>query len=232
MSFLSKDVFACLEGETEVVCKETCNTLCGKGVKLMKVISPEDIMSELSNHKSKNFMLQEKVIQHPFFDQFNPTSANIIRIITWRYEGEINVLSASIRFGIKGSFTDRAFVDGKEIANVVGIDNDGYVKDRFVSFDGNIADPPLLTDKKVPSWDLLLEMVKKAHNGLLFFDFVAWDFMIDKNGNPICIEYNIKWPGTILYQYANGPLAGEYTDKFLDFLKENTPVAIPRFFRK
>ena len=133
---------------------------------------------------------------------------------------------------MEGSFTDIAFVNGKEIANVVGIDNDGYVKDRFVSLDGNSSNPPQIREKKVPSWDKLIETVKKAHQDLLFFDFVAWDFMIDVKGDPICIEYNIHWPGSVLYQYAHGPLAGEYTNKFLGFLKTAPSSTIPVIFRK
>ena len=36
---------------------------------------------------------------------------------------------------------------------------------------------------------------------------------------PLCIEYNLTWPGSILYQYVQGPLAGDLTEDFLAFLK-------------
>ncbi len=220
-----------LEGLKEIICKETVESSFGKGVKLLKIEDKGDLCVFLNNHPSKNYILQKRVIQHPFFCQFNPTSANIIRIITWRSEGTIKILSASIRFGMEGSFTDVAFVNGKEIVNVVGINQNGNVKDRFVSLEGNNDNPPKIKEKKVPSWDRLHETVKKAHEDLLFFDYVAWDFMIDENGNPICIEYNINWPGTILYQFANGPLAGDYTDQFLSFLKGLPTSEIPLVFR-
>lgn len=229
---LSDKIIMDLGKDTDFICKETCNTSFGKGVKKVEINSIGGISNFLNQYKSKNFILQKRIAQHSFFNQFNPTSANIIRVISWRYEGIINILSASIRFGMKGSFTDVAFVNGKEIVNVVGIDNDGYVKDRFVSLDGNNSNPPQIREKKVPSWDKLLETVKKAHQDLLFFDFVAWDFMIDVKGDPICIEYNIHWPGSVLYQYAHGPLAGDYTNQFLDFLKTAPSSMIPIIFRK
>ena len=221
-----------MKGDNDIICKESCGSSAGKGVKKNNISSAEDVYDFLCNHKSKNYIIQKRVVQHPFFNQFNPTSSNIIRIITWRHEGIISILSASIRFGMEGSFTDVAFLDGKEIVYVVGIDNDGYVKDRFVYFDGNCIKSPLITEKKVPSWEGLLDTVKNAHRDLIFFDFVAWDFMIDEKGNPICIEYNINRPGTILYQFANDPLAREYTNQFLDFLKDAPPSMIPLYFKK
>ena len=226
---LSEKIFSELEGDIDIICKESCGSFAGRGIKKVPVNSAEEVFCFLRNHKSKNYILQRRVIQHSFFDQFNPTSANIIRVISFRHNGVINILSATIRFGIEGSFTDVAYVNGKEITNAVGIDKNGYVKDRFVSFDGNNDVNPQIKEKKVPSWINLIETVKKAHQDLLFFDFVAWDFMIDKEGSPICIEYNIWRPGTMLYQFANGPLAGEKTDSFLDFLKKSKKI--PLLFR-
>jgi len=229
---LACKIFSEIGSGADVVCKETVESSFGKGVRLIKINSENDICNFLTSHKSKNYILQKKVVQNHFFDQFNPTSANIIRVISWRNEGFVHILSASIRFGMEGSFTDIAFVNGKEIANVVGIDMNGFVKDRFVTLDGNKANHPKIKDKKVPSWNLLLETARNAHNDLLFFDYVAWDFMIDETGKPVCIEYNINWPGTILYQFAHGPLAGDYTDMFLDFLKSANRSEIPLFFRR
>lgn len=229
---LSNKIYSNLKGKNEIICKKSCESSSGRGVKLLNIGSAEDIEEAIIHQKTKNFILQEKITQHPFFEQFNPTSANIMRIISWRHEGDIIILSATIRFGMKGSFTDIAFVDGKEIVNIVGVDKDGRVKDCFYSFDGRIQNVPQLSDQNVPSWKVLLETIEKAHKDLVFFDFVAWDFMIDANGEPVCIEYNIMWPGTILYQFAHGPLAGEYTDKFLSFLKNAPSSEIPSYFRK
>jgi len=229
---LSEIIFSDMEGTSDIICKETSGSLAGRGVKKVSVNSAQDVFDFLCNHKSNNYILQKRVVQHPFFNQFNPTSANIIRVISFRYNGVINILSTSVRFGIKGSFTDVAYVNGKEIVNVVGIDNKGCLKDRFVTFEGNSDVHPQVQEKIVPSWDNLITTIKRAHHDLPFFDFVAWDFMIDVEGNPICIEYNIWRPGTILYQFANGPLAGEYTGQFLEFLKETPVSAIPLYFRK
>ena len=63
-------------------------------------------------------------------------------------------------------------------------------------------------------------MAIEGHKRLFFHDIVGWDIAIDSNGEPVCIEYNIKEPGTKLYQYAGGPYAGEYTDEFLGFLRD------------
>ena len=219
--------------EKEAIYKETCNTSQGRGVKKIHFTSPADVKDLLYNRKSKNWILQKKIVQHPFFNQFCSTSANIIRIISWRdLRGAIHILSASVRFGIEGSFTDVAFVNGEEIVNVVGINENGFINDRYVRFDGKFYPNIEVKEKTIPSWEKLIECVKKAHSELFFFNFVAWDYMIDDTGTPICIEYNIDRPGTILYQFANGPLAGEQTDSFLSFLLEIDRSRIPTFFRK
>jgi hypothetical protein len=59
---------------------------------------------------------------------------------------------------------------------------------------------------------------------LRYFDVVGWDVTVDSDSRVICIEYNIKYPGTIIYQFAHGPFAGEKTNEFLSFLtsEENT----------
>ena len=43
---------------------------------------------------------------------------------------------------------------------------------------------------------------------------------VDEEGQIICIEYNIRSPGTIVYQMADGPFAGEHTRELLQFLTQ------------
>ena len=230
MKELAENIFAQLGGESELVFKSACGGFQGKGVRLLHVTSPAEVLDFINTNPSSNYVLQKRIVQHPFFNQFNSSSSNIIRVISWRDGEEIRVLSTTIRYGIEGSFTDVAFVNGKEVVHVVGIDKSGRVNERHFTGDGLNPTPPRIVTKEVPSYEKLVSIVKKAHADLMFFDFVAWDYMIDKDGEPVCIEFNILGPGTTLYQFANGPLAGEYTTQFLDFLKNET-VQIPRLYR-
>jgi len=53
------------------------------------------------------------------------------------------------------------------------------------------------------------------HHRLMHFDLVSWDIAINKNNEPVLIEYNLSYQGTINSQIANGPLFGDLTDDVL-----------------
>lgn len=73
----------------------------------------------------------------------------------------------------------------------------------------------------VPGWEKITQIIKDNHPLVDNFDIIGWDFTIDKMENPVCFEWNIQWPGTVLYQYANGPLYGNFTEGLFSFLNDN-----------
>lgn len=76
-------------------------------------------------------------------------------------------------------------------------------------------------------------MVKAAHLKLDHFDIVGWDVTVDDKENVVLVEYNIKRPGTVFYQYAHGPFFGEVTEQVLSFLKDpqSRKKYVPAYFR-
>ena len=215
---LSDKIFQRLDGN-ELIIKATRSTAAGKGVKKLIVKSAADIKNYLLSNNLENFVIQEKVEQHPFFSQFNESSVNIIRIVSWRHNGTIKTFPACIRYGIKGSCTDVTFQKGKEIVNVVGLTEDGEINNRFATLDGLSTNECMINIKTCPSYKQMIESVINAHSHIIPFEVIGWDFTIDRNCMPICVEYNIVWPGTVVYQYANGPFAGRHSDEFLSCLK-------------
>lgn len=233
LSALSEKIFNDLGEEKEYVLKVTRGSYAGQGVKLLKATSPDDIKKTLAEHIDGNYIVQERLYQSDFLSQFCHSSVNIFRVITWRHQGEIKVLSTSIRFGLEGYFTDVCYIDGEEIVNVVGVEKDGTVKEQYGSFRGLTDISVDLHERKSPNFDAIIDMAKKGHERLHPFDIVGWDITPDKDNNPVCIEYNVSTPGTILYQYANGPFGGEHTEELLAFLldKGNVKKYIPKKYR-
>lgn len=181
---------------------------------------------------SDNYVIQRCVKQHEVFARFNESSVNIVRVVTWRHGGDVEVLLAALRYGMPGEIADDCMRDGEEVLNVVGVGSDGFVGRRAYDLNGRVVavfDPGL----RVPSWEKIVRCAKEAHLGLDNFDVVGWDFTVDSEGNPICLEYNIQWPGTVVYQFACGPFAGEFTGSFLSFLEdeENRENYIPHYMR-
>ena len=85
---------------SDIIIKETTDTNTGKGVKKHTVHTSDDLKKALTSSNSINFIVQECVRQHAFFQQFNSDSVNIIRLNTWRTDNEIMVFAPCSRFGI------------------------------------------------------------------------------------------------------------------------------------
>ncbi len=202
-----------------LIIKQAMGSYCGKGVRKYTIASKEDLRNAIEENNSGNFLIQTAIRQHAFFRQFNESSVNIIRCTTWRHGKDVYFFCPCVRYGIEGSPTDVAFVDGEEIVQVVGIGEDGRIYDRGFTMSGNRLDP-VVEDKQVPYWDKIKETVTRGHLQLHYFDLVGWDITLDEDGNVVCIEYNLIHPGSIIYQFAHGPLAGDQTDAFLSFLKD------------
>ena len=230
---LAQRIFDSLGDDKTIVAKQTRNTNTGRGVKLVEVNSPNDVLDCITANSKGNVILQERLHQSAFLSQFCASSVNIFRVITWKHGDTVDVLSASVRFGIEGWHTDVAFVNGVEIVNSVGVDNDGKVKDLFVSMQGLYDREIHLTQPVTPNFDAIIDMAKRGHRWLKPFDIVSWDISQDQDNNPVCIEFNVTRPGTTLYQFANGPFAGELTEDLLAFMldKDFPRKSIPKNYR-
>lgn len=169
-----------------------------------------------------NFVIQECIEQHERMAALNPSSLNTIRIVTFRMEMEILVLFSSIRIGRAGSEIDNLGAGGLSVdVNKDGtLGKYGYAlgkEKRREKTDSGVV----LEGYQLPSFDAAIELVKKLHFKLPFFDMVGWDVSIGKDGEPIIIEWNAR---TELSQLSYGPAFGENTERIIKILwpRENT----------
>ena len=74
---------------------------------------------------------------------------------------------------------------------------------------------------QIPCFDKVMEAVKEMHYRLPYFNLIGWDMSVDKDGNPILIEWN---RAAELSQVAHGPAFGDLTEEILDeaMRRENT----------
>lgn len=61
----------------------------------------------------------------------------------------------------------------------------------------------------------MLDIIKQYHIKLAHFKLIAWDFATDKDGNPVLIEYNLRFQVINFLEMNNGPLFGDLTDEVL-----------------
>lgn len=188
----------------------------GEGVKKFSVKDGKTSINgmtieELFSMYKENFIIQKVIKQHSDMAALNPSSVNTIRILTYRSGMEVLVLYTVIRIGRIGHEVDNETAGGISAK----INQDGTLSKYAFGAPGNdmierTDTGIVLEGYAIPSFDEAINVVKRAHLSLPYFDLIGWDIAIDVEGEPILIEWN-TWPE--LSQSANGPAFGDYTER-------------------
>lgn len=127
-------------GQKDMIVKPS-QTDDGYGIRSLVVREPKLFLndcpctlSDLETSHGRNFIVQEKIIQHPLMAQVHPDSVNTIRMVTFRWKNEIRMLIAFARFGSHGKLTDNAGTGGL----CCGIDEQGKLNDSAVDVAGMV----------------------------------------------------------------------------------------------
>ena len=170
-------------------------------------------VEDLFKQYKKNFLIQECVKQHERMAALNPTSVNTLRILSYRSGMEVLIIYSVVRIGrlnqvidnqCSGGISTTISKDGKLGKEAFG----GYSEDNIVKTDTGIV----LEDYQLPSYDKAIEMVKRLHLRLPFFNLVGWDVAIEESGEPVLIEFNTN-PGLSQSAFCSG--MGEYTERII-----------------
>ena len=204
------------------VSKPTQEGMWGSGVKVFsiqdgKLEDGTDIKTLMKSY-GENFIIQEKINQHDSMALLNPTSLNTLRVLSYRQDSEVFVLYAVVRIGRKGKSVDNetagginADIDltsGKILNCAYGTPSEKKIHTTDVG--------TVLRGFQIPSFDKVISEVKELHLRLPYFNLVGWDFGIDKDGNPVMIEWN-RSPD--LSQTAHGPAFGDMTVDIFNRIK-------------
>ncbi len=202
---------------TKSVIKPSMETGLGKNVTIINV--GDDLDAVLRSY-SKNFVVQELVVQHPEMARLSPKSVNIMRINTMFINGKARHLSTSVRAGMHDSIAANSYSKKEDDLAIIGVNPDGSLKEFAFFPSGKTMDilpnGTVVKDVTIPNYDKAIEMVLKAHSQLSHFGILAWDVAVDKDANPVIIEYNLNGMGILYYQLVAGPLFGEYTEEVVD----------------
>lgn len=204
------------------VSKPTQEGMWGSGVRVFStkdgILDDGSDIQSLMNQYGKNFIIQERIVQHKAMELLNPTSLNTLRVLSYRQGNEIFVLYAVVRIGRKGQSVDN------ETAGGINADIDlssGRIIDCAY---GKPSEKKIFTTDigtalkgfQIPGFTKVLSEVKDLHLRLPYFNLVGWDFGIDKDENPIMIEWN-RCPD--LSQTAHGPAFGDMTEEIFNRIR-------------
>ena len=173
--------------------------MCGEGSGVFLATRKEDgfytsdglkltAASIRDNFNDDQYLFERKVEQHPTLAQFNPSSVNTCRIITYRNKA----IACGVRFGREGSFIDNAAKGGVVVSvdmqtgllGAYGLreyDATKYYEhpDSHVSFKGT----------SIPFWHEMVEAVEQTCRMLPYYSSVGFDVACTPTG-PVIIEIN------------------------------------------
>jgi hypothetical protein len=207
---------AVMEHHGNMIIKPTVETCNGEGVEQINDIDADNLRG-LFQQYGFNFIVQEKVIQHPDLQQVNPTSLNSMRLYTYRrQDGSYEYLYpyANLRFGGKGAIKDNVSQGGGTCL----IHEDGLVDDRVYRFKsmqvGSLKQETGVEGLVVPEYKRVIDTLLKMHRRLPYFDFVGWDVTVLPDGEPLLIEFNLA-PSVEGPQMMAGPMFGDCLDEVM-----------------
>lgn len=210
-------------GNKEVICKPSQESGSGRGIMFFDDNNADAIETFLSDKSYDDYVVQKLIEQHSELDKVHKGSINCIRIVSILLDDGVHILSSVLRMGFGNSkvdnatATDNAGYDGMSC----GIDENGCLKKYAHGYttgkpcekhpDGLIFD-----GFRIPSYDKAIELVKAAHPLIAHFRLVSWDIAIDKSGEPVLIEANMRKGGINFHQFNNGPIFGDLTERVLN----------------
>lgn len=168
--------------------------------------------------KRSNLVIQEKIVQHEFFNQFNPQGINSIRSNIYRSvkDNKLHVLNTILRMGTGGSLDN---ISDGGISTLIRPDGylNGFALDYYRSKVTKHPDTGLSFDLMIPDMEGLRELSKKVAHKLFYTRLVALDICMDKDGKWRVIEVNLFSGSPDLAQSHGVAFFGDFTDEVRDY---------------
>ena len=73
----------------------------------------------------------------------------------------------------------------------------------------------------IPNYDRIVQFGKYICTQIVHHRLIALDIMVDKEGTPRLIEFNLQHFSGYLIQTTTSSLFGAYTDEVIDYCKKN-----------
>lgn len=203
------------KSEDALIIKPSNETGGSRGIQFWHNNEATEILKEKVLHGEKSLIIQSLIKQHEKLEEIHKHSVNTLRIMTLIINNEVCHISTVLRMGVNGNKVDNASAGGI----TCGVLDNGQLKDVAYNAHGvKFLKHPQgyqFSNCVVPNYCKAVEMVKKCHERMGHFRLVSWDVAIDRTGEPILIEANLRNGECDFHQFNNGPLFGELTDQVL-----------------
>lgn len=197
-----------------VIVKPSVNSGQGHGIRFFETgditdQQIEDIFQQYGN----DFIIQKKMSQHPELARLNPSSINSLRVISFLHDDQVHILASILRVGSPACEMDNTAQGGL----VIAVRSDGRLErrgqDKHWQYMDAFPNGIRFEDVTVPSYDKILDTVKRLAARLAKLRLIGWDIAVSESGEPMLIEFNAI-PAQA--HSTSGPLFGELTDQVLE----------------
>lgn len=170
-------------------------------------------------------IVEEYIVQHEEMSKFCPSTVNTVRVMTLNFNGECKFLYSVFRMG-KAGVVDNFHAGG--VAAGVDLET-GVVCTNAVNLNGDIFTHSPATNEpikgfRIPHWDKIVEICKKASLRFETTRLVGWDFAVTENGaeliegNPggsyVVAQLPFVEDGIGLYDVMVGPYLPEFAEDY------------------
>lgn len=171
-----------------------------------------------------NYVVQTKIIQHPFFARLNPDCLNTVRVCTYRSVANhrLHVLNAASRIGRRGTLDNETsgglvrclHADGR--MNEYAVDK--YGRKYFGHPDSNLA---FTADEFVPHFEEMQALALRVAARLPLVRLASLDLTLDADGRWQVIELNLFSQTIRFAQYAGQPFFGPFTEEVIEYCRNH-----------
>ncbi|MHC1775900.1 MAG: sugar-transfer associated ATP-grasp domain-containing protein [Lentimicrobium sp.] len=203
-----------------VIIKPNRDTYGGKNVMMPE--NPEALNSVMRKMKI-NYVVQERIRQHEFFQKYNPAGLNTIRVFLYRSvrNNDVHVIGTCMRMGVGGGLDN---LSSGGILTFIHPDGkmNGFAVNKFGFKYLRHPDTSLEFNETIPDKEGLYDLSRKIASRIFYARILGLDACYDESGNWRMVEANVVGQHTIKFiQNAGFPFFGDYTDEVVNYCKAN-----------
>ncbi|MBO6756174.1 MAG: hypothetical protein JJ902_07595 [Roseibium sp.] len=154
-----------------------------------------------------DLVIQAPIYQHSWFDDFTPGSVATVRITTVKMPGApAQARACYLRLARAGADIVRSAESIRVAVNAQtgALSADGVTYDwRTIAAHPDSHQP--FGGRSIPHFDRLLEFCRQQHDSTPISGLIGWDVTIDRNDDPVLIEWNQGRANISFMETVDGP---------------------------
>jgi len=201
-----------------VVLKPTRDSSGGKNIHFPE--AEEEFLDLIM--KLKDFIVQEKVYQHTYFKQFNPSGLNTLRVYVYRSvaDNKLHVLNITLRMGVGGSLDNVSDGGIYTLVKENGFLN-GFAIDLWGKKYIKHPDTGVCFDKQIPDIEGLKRISLDVAHKIFYSRLVGLDLYYDTEAKWRLIEINNSAASICFAQEQGILFFGEFSDEVFNYCRLN-----------